>query len=238
MAAAADDVKARHRDAPGEDAAVDERHDGVVVAGHHQGRLTKAVQPRHTAPALDRIQLLQVAVPRGWAGEPREVSRGRPAEPRATAVEGARDGGEVLGVVVAPGGAHLQEHRRRARHPADPGHRGSQDQRAYPIGSLVCQLLGDRSPQGHSQHVDLLFPECGEEMLNDPGDVRHPARYSPPARTTGPWGVECDRPHPERDELALEWAPHAEMTAESHDEQERWPLAARRDPDVQPVDPH
>jgi hypothetical protein len=39
VAAARRDVQARTRDATGEDAPVDQRHDRVVVPGQHQGRL-------------------------------------------------------------------------------------------------------------------------------------------------------------------------------------------------------
>ena len=61
--AVVDDVQLRVADECHQHPGVDQRHDRVVGAGHHERRLAQQPQPRQAGPAQHREQLVQVAAP-------------------------------------------------------------------------------------------------------------------------------------------------------------------------------
>jgi hypothetical protein len=60
VATTVDDLQSGLADAVGEDPAVEERNDRVVVAGQHEGRLTKRSQPGQARPTYRPVLLVHL----------------------------------------------------------------------------------------------------------------------------------------------------------------------------------
>ena len=106
VASAGDNLQPGAGDAAGEDAAVDQRHDRVVVAGEHQGGLGQRSEPGDAGPAGDGVDLAEVPPQRGPFDEPgrRSVEERVGVAAGGAAVHAAGDAPVVVGLVVAAWG--------------------------------------------------------------------------------------------------------------------------------------
>jgi hypothetical protein len=110
VTAAGDDVEPGAGDAAGEDAAVDQRHDGVVVAGEDQGGLLQRSEPGTAGPAGDGVDLAEISMQCGALDEPggRAVQQRVGVTAGGTAVDPPGDAPLVGGLVAAWGGERQQ----------------------------------------------------------------------------------------------------------------------------------
>ena len=141
------------------DPGVDQRHDGVVVAGQQQGRLADPGQQRQAGPAGPGDQLVEVAAPGADPGVAvQERPRSGGVGPDGPAVE---VGGDPLGEVrvqVAAGGGHPRQHPRAAGHHQRAGAGGGQDQPPAAVALGQGELLGQAAAPGDPEQVHLRWP--------------------------------------------------------------------------------
>ena len=162
--AAVIDVQLAARYQPVHDPGVDQRDDGVVVAGQDQGGLGQPRQPRQAGPADAGGELVVVAS--GRAGACRGVQQDagqRRVVAHAAAVKLPGDAGRVCGVVVAPRGEHAQQDAGMSGDHQRAGAGGHQYQAAHPVRAAQGELLREPAAPGDAQHVGLLIAELVEQ---------------------------------------------------------------------------
>src|SRR5438477_10990037 len=60
-----------------------------------------------------------------------------------------------------------------AGYPAEAGAGGGEDEPAYPVRRLVCELLGEQAAERDTEQVDFGVPEHVEQFLHGPGEAAH-----------------------------------------------------------------
>jgi hypothetical protein len=160
---------------PPHDVGVDQRDDGVVVAGQQQGGLADPGQQRQAGPAGAGGQLVQIAAPRAHAGAAVQQGSG-PAgvDPDGPAVE---VGGDPLGIArvqIPAGGRHPGQDLRPAGHHQHASAGGDQDQPPAAGALREGELLGQPAAPGDAQQVHGRIAELVEEAGEQAGQARQP----------------------------------------------------------------
>ena len=175
------------------DAGVDQRHDGVVVAGQQQRRLPDPGQQGQAGPAGPGGELVEVAAPGTDAGV--AVQQGpRPARvgPDGPPVQLGADPLGVAGVQVAAGGGHPRQHPRPAGHHQRAGAGGNQHQPPATLRLAEGELLGQAAAPGDPQHVHPLVAQPVQEPGDQAGQSRQAVGDPRQGRAAHAGDVEAD----------------------------------------------
>src|SRR5262245_7832274 len=227
VACAADDLQPGRRDPAGEDARVAWRHDGVLVARQDEGGRTDTAEPRQARPRRTRDEL---------AGVPPEGGRPGPAgaDLLAQEVVARSDRGPVEhagrepqegGGVVAQGRGQQRHGQRVAGDAPEPAGGRGEDQAPDPVRVAEGKLLSHRAPERDAEHVGVRVAERVEQVGRLAGQARHPLRDEAAGRVPGARRVVGDRLDAVGVEGPLERAPHLDVPAEAHDQQQGWSIA-------------
>ncbi|MNL26651.1 hypothetical protein D3C87_1481880 [compost metagenome] len=193
--AIADHMQLRIGNAPGQQAHVGQRNDRVVIAGQNQGRLMDPVQPVNTGPAQARQQLQVVTAPAAGthlAGERLCQCR---VMAKSTAIDVRRDPRAIGRLDVTARSGHPPEHFGFGRQHGHARTRGGQDQFLATLRKIVGELLCQRSPPGHADHVDLANVQIIEHARNPFRQVRKPVRQARQGGAADTGHVEGDHFH-------------------------------------------
>src|SRR6266850_1427617 len=152
-------------------ARVHQRHDRVVLAGHHQRGLFQSVQPMNARPAGGSRELEVVAEPR----LPSHVTEDFPGEPGVTAEIAAVDvagyPADILRAHEASRSCHLEEHAGAWRDHQHSRRRGAEDQAPAALRFAARKLLSSRAAPGDAQHVASPMTKMLQHLRGQPGDA-------------------------------------------------------------------
>ena len=160
------------------DAGVEQRDDGVVVAGEQQCRLPDPGQQRQAAPAGAGGELVEVAAPRAHAAAAvQELPRAGRVRSDGPAVEVGGDPLGVVGIQVPAGGGHPRQDLRPAGHHQRARAGGGQDQPSAAVAVAQRELLGQATSPGDPQHVHGRVAQLVEEAGNQARQSRQPVGH-------------------------------------------------------------